>query len=179
MIHETADVQTEAIGDDTTIWQFCVVLSGAQIGKRCNINCHVFIENDVVIGNDVTVKSGVQVWDGITLEDQVFVGPNATFTNDAAPRSKQHPEAFERTVVEQGASIGANATILPGLRIGHHAMIGAGAVLTKDAPPHTVWFGNPAKHRGYVTRDKTMLGLDLVDENGNQYALEEETPVLQ
>ena len=135
MTHETADVQTENVGADTTIWQFCVVLPGAQIGERCNINCHVFIENDVVIGDDVTVKSGVQVWDGITLEDQVFVGPNATFTNDPSPRSKKHPETFDRTVVGHSASIGANATILPGLHIGHHAMIGAGAVLTKDAPP--------------------------------------------
>lgn len=153
MIHETADVQTEAIGKGTTIWQFCVVLPGAQIGARCNINCHVFIENDVVIGNDVTVKSGVQVWDGITLHDQVFVGPNATFTNDLSPRSKQHPEAFARTVVERGASIGANATILPGLRIGRHAMIGAGAVLTKDAPPFTVWVGNPARQYGHISQE--------------------------
>ena len=179
MIHETADVQTENIGAGTTIWQFCVVLPGAQIGERCNINCHVFIENDVVIGDDVTVKSGVQVWDGITLEDQVFVGPNATFTNDPSPRSKKHPEAFDRTVVGRGASIGANATILPGLHIGHHAMIGAGAVLTKDAPPHTVWFGNPAEHRGYITEDKTVLSLDLMDKDGNQYTLEEDRPVLR
>ena len=178
MIHETADVQTDQIGEGTFIWQFCVVLPSAQIGARCNINCHVFIENDVTIGDDVTVKSGVQVWDGITLKDGVFVGPNVTFTNDGAPRSKQHPEAFECTVVEEGASIGANATILPGLRIGHHAMIGAGAVLTKDAPPHTIWFGNPARHRGYVTREKTMLSLDLTDEDGNQYMLKKDIPVL-
>lgn len=163
MIHETADVQSVDIGKGTTIWQFCVVLPGAQIGACCNINCHVFIENDVVIGDDVTVKSGVQVWDGITLEDQVFVGPNATFTNDAIPRSKHHPEAFERTVVEKGASIGANATILPGLRIGHHAMIGAGAVLTKDAPPHTVWVGNPAEEKGHITEDGKVRGLGFTD----------------
>lgn len=179
MIHETADVQSSRVGAETTIWQFCVVLPDAEIGKRCNINCHVFIENDVVIGSDVTVKSGVQVWDGITLEDRVFIGPNVTFTNDASPRSKQHPEAFARTTVEEGASIGANATILPGLRIGRHAMVGAGAVLTKDAPPHTVWFGNPARHRGYITKGKTMLGLDLMDKDGNQYVLDKDTPVLK
>ncbi|PEN12627.1 dTDP-6-deoxy-3,4-keto-hexulose isomerase [Longibacter salinarum] len=179
MIHETADVQSKAIGENTVIWQFCVVLPGAQIGANCNINCHVFIENDVVIGDNVTVKSGVQVWDGITLEDDVFVGPNATFTNDPSPRSKQHPDSFSRTVVREGASIGANATLLPGLEIGHHAMIGAGSVLTKNAPPHTVWFGNPAQHRGYVTEDSILLGLDLTDEDGNSYMLEQDIPVRQ
>lgn len=146
MIHALADVQSENIGEGTTIWQFCVILPGATIGKNCNINCQVFIENDVVIGDHVTIKPGVQVWDGITLEDHVFVGPNATFTNDRNPRSKQYPEVFLRTVVKKNASIGANATILPGITIGEGAMIGAGSVVLRDVPAHTVWAGNPARH---------------------------------
>ena len=144
-IHPSADVQSLNIGSGTAVWQFCVILPGAWIGSDCNINCHVFIENDVVIGNNVTIKPGVQIWDGITIEDNVFIGPNATFTNDIKPRSKQYPEKFLRTVVKTGASIGANATILPGITIGEHAMIGAGAVVTKDVPANTTWVGNPAK----------------------------------
>lgn len=175
MIHETSDVQTDDIGQGTTIWQYCVVLSGAAIGRNCNLNCHVFVENDVVIGNNVTVKSGVQIWDGVTLEDGVFVGPNVTFTNDSIPRSKQHPDDFPQTIVRRGASIGGNATILPGLEIGRYALIGAGAVLTKPAPPHTLWVGNPARHLGYVTEEGTKLSLDLTDEDGNQYVLEDDT----
>jgi len=145
MIHPLSDVQTKEIGEGTTVWQFCVILKGAKIGNNCNINCQVFIENDVVIGNNVTIKPGVQIWDGITLEDNVFIGPNATFTNDLKPRSKQYPEKFLRTTIKTGASIGANATILPGIIIGENAMIGAGSVVLKDVPANTVWAGNPAK----------------------------------
>lgn len=144
-IHPLSDVQSKHIGKGTTIWQYCVVLPKARIGSNCNINCQVFIENDVFIGNNVTIKPGVQIWDGITIEDDVFIGPNATFTNDKMPRSKHYPEKFIRTVVKKGASIGANATILPGVIIGESAMIGAGCVVTKDIPPHTVWVGNPAR----------------------------------
>ncbi|MCZ2396335.1 MAG: N-acetyltransferase [Chitinophagales bacterium] len=144
-IHPLSDVQSKHIGKGTTIWQYCVVLPKARIGSNCNINCQVFIENDVCIGNNVTIKPGVQIWDGITIEDDVFIGPNATFTNDKMPRSKHYPEKFMRTLVKKGASIGANATILPGITIGESAMIGAGCVVTKDIPPHTVWVGNPAR----------------------------------
>lgn len=179
MIHETADVQSDRIGDKTTVWQYCVVLSGAIIGENCNVNCHVFIENDVVIGDGVTVKSGVQLWDGIRLEDRVFVGPNVTFTNDPIPRSKQYPEEFDQTVVREGASIGSNATILSGLKIGRNALIGAGAVVTKDVDPYTVWYGNPARHQGYITEDNILLDLELRDEDGNQYELIQQEPVLQ
>jgi acetyltransferase-like isoleucine patch superfamily enzyme len=122
-----------------------VVLDGAKIGSDCNINCHVFIENDVIVGDKVTIKSGVQLWDGITIEDNVFIGPNVTFTNDLKPRSKQYPDFFLRTIVKKGASIGANATILPGITIGENAMIGAGSVVLKDVPGNTVWVGNPAR----------------------------------
>lgn len=147
-IHPLADVQTGAIGEGTQIWQFCVVLKGALIGRNCNINAQVFIENDVRIGDRVTVKCGVQLWDGITLEDDVFVGPNATFVNDRLPRSKHYPDAFQRTLVAAGASIGANATILGGVTIGVRAMIGAGSVVTRDVPAGELWVGNPARYRG-------------------------------
>jgi acetyltransferase-like isoleucine patch superfamily enzyme len=150
MIHTLSDVQSNAIGTNTKVWQFVVILAGAKIGADSNICSHCFIENDVVIGDRVTVKCGVQLWDGITLEDDVFVGPNATFSNDVLPRSKQYPEAFARTLVKRGASIGANATILPGVTIGAGAMIGAGAVVTKDVPDHAIVVGNPAKILRYV-----------------------------
>lgn len=144
-IHHLADVQSHNIGDGTFIWQFCVVLPDAIIGRNCNINCNVFIENDVMIGDNVTIKPGVQLWDGVCIEDNVFIGPNATFTNDIFPRSKQYPDNFLKTIVKRGASIGANATILPGIVIGENAMIGAGCVVTKNIPPNTTWIGNPAK----------------------------------
>jgi acetyltransferase-like isoleucine patch superfamily enzyme/dTDP-4-dehydrorhamnose 3,5-epimerase-like enzyme len=148
--HESAIVESSDIGDGTRVWAFTHVLPGARIGRDCNICDHTFIENDVVVGDRVTIKCGVQLWDGVTLEDDVFVGPNATFTNDPFPRSRVRPEAFSRTLVRKGASIGANATILPGLTIGEGAMIAAGAVLTKDAPPNAILMGTPARIVGYV-----------------------------
>lgn len=150
MIHPQADVQSQSIGEGTDIWQFSIVLSGAKIGANCNINCHCFIENDVVIGDNVTVKAGVQLWDGIEIASDVFIGPNATFANDNLPRSKQYPEQFAKTQIAQGASIGANATILPGLTIGAYSMIGAGSVATKNIPAHSLWIGNPARLQGYI-----------------------------
>jgi acetyltransferase-like isoleucine patch superfamily enzyme/dTDP-4-dehydrorhamnose 3,5-epimerase-like enzyme len=143
--HPQAVVETDRIGKGTRIWAFAHVLPGAVIGRDCNICDHVFVENDVVVGDRVTVKCGVQLWDGVTLEDDVFVGPNATFTNDPFPRSRQYPERFARTTVRAGASIGANATLLPGIEIGHGAMVGAGAVVTNDVPPGVVVVGNPAR----------------------------------
>lgn len=150
MIHKLADVQSENIGKNTNVWQFCVVLQGAKIGNNCNINAGVLIENDVIIKNNVTIKSGVQIWDGIILEDNVFIGPNVTFTNDFTPRSKQYPNKFLKTIVKKGASLGANSTIVGGITIGEYAMIGAGSVVTKDIGAHELWYGNPAKHQGYV-----------------------------
>jgi len=148
--HETAIVDSRSIGDGTRVWAFAHILPGAKIGSDCNICDQTFIENDVCIGDRVTIKCGVQLWDGVTVEDDVFIGPNATFTNDLFPRSKQYPESFLRTVIKKGASIGANATILPGLMIGEHAMIGAGAVVTRDVPPYVVMTGNPARITGYA-----------------------------
>ncbi|MDR0362655.1 MAG: N-acetyltransferase [Planctomycetota bacterium] len=133
------------IGRNTRVWQYCVILKGAVIGESCNICSHVFIENDVRIGNNVTIKSGVELWDGITLEDDVFVGPNATFCNDKHPKSGNVNFAVERVLVKQGASIGANATILPGVTIGRNAVVGAGSVVTKDVPDDATVAGNPAK----------------------------------
>lgn len=147
--HTHALVESTRIGKGTKIWAFAHILPGAQIGTDCNICDHVFIENDVVIGDRVTIKCGVQVWDGITIEDDVFVGPNATFTNDAFPRSKKLLQDKTTTLVRRGASIGANATILPGLTIGANAMVGAGAVVTRDVPQNAVVVGNPARITGY------------------------------
>ena len=152
--HPNALVETQNIGKGTRVWAFAHVLPDAIIGADCNLCDHIFIENDVIVGDRVTVKSGVQLWDGITLEDDVFVGPNATFTNDPFPRSKKYPEKFPRTVIRKGASIGANATILPGLTIGQYAMVGAGTVVTKDVPPYAIVVGNPARIIGYVDSDR-------------------------
>ncbi len=152
MIHQLADVQTEYIGENTNVWQFCVILENARIGNNCNINAQVFVENDVIIGDNVTIKSGVQIWDGIILEDNVFIGPNVTFTNDFLPRSKQYPKEFLKTTIKKFASIGANSTIVGGITIGEYAMIGAGSVVTKDVRNQELWFGNPATHRGYVCK---------------------------
>jgi acetyltransferase-like isoleucine patch superfamily enzyme len=154
-IHPKAEVQSSQIGENTRIWQFCVVLGNATIGTECNLCANVFIENDVQIGNRVTIKSGVQLWDGIRIEDDVFIGPNATFSNDFFPRSGQRPEIFLQTRVCKGASIGANATILPGITIGENAMVAAGAVVTKSVPPYGIVVGNPAHITGYVDTGKT------------------------
>ena len=148
--HPQSIVETHRIGKGTRIWAFAHILPGAVVGNECNICDHVFIENQVAIGDRVTIKCGVQVWDGVILEDDVFVGPNATFTNDPFPRSRQYPAEFPKTHVRKGASIGANATILPGLTIGQNAMIGAGAVVTRDVPPNAIVVGNPARITGYV-----------------------------
>jgi acetyltransferase-like isoleucine patch superfamily enzyme/dTDP-4-dehydrorhamnose 3,5-epimerase-like enzyme len=147
--HPTALVESHYIGEKTRIWAYAHVLPRAKIGEDCNICDHTFIENDVVIGSRVTVKCGVQIWDGIVVEDDVFIGPNATFTNDPFPRSKKYLKKFEKTVVRKGASIGANATILPGVEIGQFSMVRAGAVVTKDVPPHAIVAGNPARITGY------------------------------
>lgn len=154
--HQSAIVESKNIGEATRIWAFVHVLPGAVIGKDCNICDHVFIENDVRLGDRVTIKSGVQLWDGVRLEDDVFVGPNATFTNDPFPRSKKYPAEFSETVVQKGASIGANATILPGVTIGQNAMVGAGSVVTKDVPPNSIVVGNPARIVSYVTGNREI-----------------------
>lgn len=149
-VHPNGLCESPHVGKDTKIWAFAHVLPAARLGSECNICDNVFIENDVVIGDRVTIKCGVQVWDGIEIMDEVFIGPNATFTNDRFPRSKQYPEEFMHTIVKTRATIGANATILPGLIIGENAMVGAGAVVTRSVPAFAIVVGNPAKIIGYA-----------------------------
>ncbi|MQA33314.1 WxcM-like domain-containing protein [Modestobacter roseus] len=149
-VHPQGICESTDVGAGTRVWAFAHVLPGARIGADCNICDHVFVENDVVVGDRVTVKCGVQLWDGIRLADDVFVGPNVTFTNDPFPRSRVYPESFAQTIVGPGASLGGNATILPGVTIGRQAMVGAGAVVTKDVPPNAIVVGNPARIVGYV-----------------------------
>jgi UDP-2-acetamido-3-amino-2,3-dideoxy-glucuronate N-acetyltransferase len=173
-IHPSADVQTDNIGDYTNVWQFCVILEKARIGEHCNICSHCFIDNEVIIGDYVTIKSGVQIWDGITIENHVFIGPNVTFTNDLFPRSKNTEWIKFKTLIKENATIGANATILAGLEIGSFSMIGAGSVVTKSTPPYTLWYGNPARHSGYVTKNGTVLDTNFIDaKTGNKYQLKD------
>ena len=150
MIHPLSDVQSQSIGAGTKVWQFAVILPGAVIGNDCNICAHTFIENEVVLGHRVTVKSGVYLWDGLTIEDDVFIGPCVAFSNDKYPRSKVYPGAFAQTLVKRGASIGANATVLPGIVLGENCMVGAGAVVTRDVPDNAVVAGNPARIVRYI-----------------------------
>lgn len=158
-VHPTAEVGSTEIGEGTRVWQFVVVLPGARIGRDCNICSHCFIENDVVVGDRVTLKAGVQLWDGMRVGDDVFIGPNATFTNDRFPRSRMRPETFLETRIESGASIGAGAVILPGITIGTGAMVGAGAVVTRSVPPHAIVTGPASRIAGYVdSTEKTAAG---------------------
>jgi UDP-2-acetamido-3-amino-2,3-dideoxy-glucuronate N-acetyltransferase len=148
--HETALVESPHIGEGTRVWAFAHILAGARLGADCNICDHTFIENDVVLGDRVTVKCGVQLWDGLRAEDDVFIGPNATFTNDKWPRSKHFHEKYPTTLLRKGSSVGANATILPGITVGDNAMVGAGSVVTHNVPPHAKVVGSPARIVGYV-----------------------------
>lgn len=157
-VHPQGLCETASVGKGTRVWAFAHVLPGAVIGADCNICDHVFIEGEAVVGDRVTVKCGVQLWNGVTLEDDVFVGPNVTFTNDLFPRSRQPPPQWARTVVQRGASIGANATILANTTIGQGAMVGAGAVVTRPVPPNAIVVGNPAKIVGYVNADSVVAG---------------------
>jgi UDP-2-acetamido-3-amino-2,3-dideoxy-glucuronate N-acetyltransferase len=149
-VHQQGICETEQVGSGTRIWAFAHLLPGARVGSDCNICDGVFIEGGATVGDRVTIKSGVQLWDGVELEDDVFVGPNATFTNDPFPRSRAWLGEYPKTVVRSGASIGANATILPGLEVGRGAMVGAGAVVTRAVPPNAIVSGNPARIHGYV-----------------------------
>jgi acetyltransferase-like isoleucine patch superfamily enzyme/dTDP-4-dehydrorhamnose 3,5-epimerase-like enzyme len=165
-VHPQGICESDNVGEDTRIWAFTHVLAGAVIGAQCNLCDQVFVENDVVVGDRVTVKCGVQLWDGLRVGNDVFIGPNATFTNDKFPRSKQHQATPLRTTIGDGASIGANATILPGLVIGSCAMVGSGSVVTRDVPPKAIVMGNPARIVGYadaLTRPETYGALTQGD----------------
>ena len=149
-IDKTSIVKTQNIGQGTKIWQFVIILEGAKIGENCNICAYCFIENDVIIGNNVTIKNGVQIWNGVKIENKVFIGPNVTFTNDLLPRSQNSNFVPVKTIIREGASIGANATIICGITIGRYAMVGAGSVVTKDVPDYGLVYGNPAILKGFV-----------------------------
>ena len=151
-VHPAALVESDDIGDGTRIWAFCHVLPGVSIGRECNLGDHVFVEGGVQIGNEVVVKNGVSVWSGVVLEDRVFVGPNAAFTNDHVPRAKSFHFEPAATLVKQGASIGANATLISPVVVGRFALIGAGSVVTRDVPDFGLVVGNPARLVGYVCR---------------------------
>jgi len=159
-IHPTALVATQAIGDGTRIWAFVNILGGARIGRDCNVCDRCFIENDVVLGDRVTVKCGVSLYDALTLEDDVFVGPGVTFSNDPRPRSGQHPASYPRTLVRQGASLGAGSILLPGLTVGRFAMVGAGSLVTRDVPDFALVYGSPAQVHGHVCRCGKTLRFD-------------------
>lgn len=173
MIHPLSDCKNKNIPESTKIWQFCVVFPKAQIGENCNICSHCLIENDVKIGNNCTIKSGVQLWDGIELEDNVMIGANCTFTNDLYPRAKNKEWKLLPTKICKGASVGAGSVILPGITIGSHALIGAGSVVTKNIPKNTIWIGNPAQMKGYITKTNITLDLQLRDKQGNVHDLSE------
>ena len=177
MIHNTAEIKSTHIGDGTDIWQFVVILEEAVIGKYCNINAHVFIENDVIVGNHVTVKSGVQLWDGLRIHDHVFIGPNVTFTNDKNPRSKKYPDRFQETIIHEHASIGAGAVILGGRQIGAYSLVGAGSVVTKNVPERALVAGTPAKITGWVNEDGSRMEADQnghwIDDKGHKWIQKE------
>lgn len=158
-IHPSAIVDTDRLGPGTRVWAFAHVMRNVAIGAHCNIGEHVFVESGVVIGDNVTIKNGNMLWEGVTLEDGVFVGPQVTFTNDLHPRSPRLAQAKTRyadrgwlrpTLVKQGASLGGGAIILAGVTVGEYAMIGAGALVTKDVPPYALMVGSPAHLRGWV-----------------------------
>lgn len=158
-IHPTAYVHAQAlvdsdvqIGAGTRVWAFAHVVKGAVIGDECNLCDHTFIEGNVRIGNRVTLKCGVFLWDGILVEDDVFIGPNATFTNDLRPRSKRYVTEFPRTLLRQGCTIGANATVLPGITLGRWSMVAAGSVITNDVPDQALMVGNPARFRCWLCK---------------------------
>ncbi|WP_404332353.1 acyltransferase [Mesobacillus maritimus] len=159
-IHPKALVETKNIGKNTRVWAFAHILAGAMIGQDCNICDHTFIENNVIIGNEVTVKSGIYIWDGIYIEDKVFLGPNVVFTNDLRPRSKRNPTEFVKTHICYGASIGANATIIAGNKIGKWSMVGAGAVVTKNVPDYALVYGNPGTIKGYICECTEKLNFE-------------------
>ena len=174
-VHPNALVESDNIGAKTRIWAFAHVLKGAVIGEDCNLCDYVFVENEVTIGSRVTIKNGISIWDGLEIEDDVFLGPNAAFTNDMFPRSKRHSGNYLKTLLKKGASVGANATILCGITLGKYCLVGAGAVVTKSIPDFALVTGNPARFRYWVSKTGEKLQFDdnntAVDSENNKYKL--------
>ncbi len=168
--HPNALNESNTVGSGTRIWAFAHVMSGAQVGDNCNVGDHAFIETGASVGNNVTIKNHVCIWEGVTIEDEVFLGPHVVFTNDQYPRSPRMGAALTRyerrenwlrkTVVERGCSIGANATILPGIRLGAYSMVAAGSIVTRDVKPHALVMGIPARQVGIVCRCGNKLDVD-------------------
>ena len=154
-IHATAVIDDGAIiGDNTRVWHFCHIMPTAVIGSDCIIGQNVFVDNNVKVGNGVKIQNNVSLYNGVVLQNDVFVGPSVVFTNVINPRSFiERKHEFKQTMVEQGASIGANATLICGITVGEYAMVGAGAIVTKDVPAYAVVMGNPAKQTGWVDRE--------------------------
>lgn len=159
--HPTALVESNDIGTGTRIWAYTHIMKGAKIGEECNICDHSFVESGAILGNKVTIKNGVSIWDKVTIEDEVFIGPNAALTNDLWPRSKKSDWQIVETLIKKGATIGANATIVCGVTIGQYAMIGAGSVVTRDVTDYSLYYGNPARHHGWVCKCNKKLVFDL------------------
>ncbi len=151
-VHERGICESDTVGKGTRVWAFAHVMKGAMVGDGCNIGECSFVEAGAVVGNHCTIKNGVSVWDRVTLEDYVFLGPNAVLTNDLLPRCrvKKTPDEFLPTLIKEGASIGANATIVCGVTIGRNALVGAGALVTRDVPDHALFVGVPGRQRGWV-----------------------------
>jgi len=173
-VHPTALCESERVGDGTRVWAFAHVLPGAIIGRNCNLCDHTFVDTGAVVGNSVTVKNGIAIWDKVVIEDNVFLGPNVAFTNDMRPRAalKKDPSEFLATLVERGATVGANATIICGVRIGRSAFVAAGATVTKDVPSHALVMGTPARRMGWVCECGQTLPGDLACECGRRYQLD-------
>jgi UDP-2-acetamido-3-amino-2,3-dideoxy-glucuronate N-acetyltransferase len=159
--HASALVESAHIGEGTKIWAYSHVMKGAMIGTDCNIGDHCYIEDGARIGNEVVVKNGVSIWQGVTLEDRVFVGPNVAFTNDLMPRAKVFHSEYVKTVIREGASLGANVTLVCPVEVGRHAMIGAGAVVTHDVPDFGLAYGNPARLVAFVCQCGSRLPIEL------------------
>jgi len=172
--HDQAVIHPQAkVGEGTRVWAFCNIQEGAEVGAGCNICDGCFIEQGARVGNNVTLKNGVNIWEGVELADDVFCGSQATFINDRHPRSNRQDEwTLEKTTVGKGATVGSNATILCGVTVGNYALIGAGSVVTKDVPPHTLVTGNPAVSKGFICRCGKKIAKDFSCECGLRYHIE-------
>ncbi|MBP5416494.1 MAG: N-acetyltransferase [Clostridiales bacterium] len=178
--HPSAQIDEGAeIGEGTRIWHWCHLMKGSKVGKNCNIGENAFIESGVTLGNNVKVKNNVALYTGLECEDNVFIGPNAVFTNVANPRSFiERKSEFKKTVIKEGATIGANATIVCGHDIGKYAFVGAGSVVTKTVPAYTMVVGNPAKWYAYVCKCGCKLNKNLVcTECGKKYIADDQEEI--